>query len=253
MTGPVSALLRIVGRRPAFPESVEIGGRTMALAVREHATARRIVMRLSPCGGIVRLTVPKRTSARRVAEFIERYSGWVEARMAAVPGRIEVADGRRLPFRGGELELRHEPGRRQARLLPATPEGPAVLLLGGEPTHLRRRVRDMLVREARRDLEEAVERHARAANVKPAGLSVKDTTSRWGSCSSARRLSFSFRLVMAPPFVLDYLAAHEVAHLKEMNHGPRFWALCESLYPRSDEARAWLKANGTALHAVDFG
>ena len=81
---------------------------------------------------------------------------------------------------------------------------------------------------------------------------MKDTRSRWGSCSWNGNLSFSWRIVMAPPLVIDYLAAHEVAHLQEMNHGPKFWALCKQLCPRMEEARTWLKQHGSQLHAIDF-
>ena len=84
-------------------------------------------------------------------------------------------------------------------------------------------------------------------------MTFKDTRSRWGSCTSDGRLAFSWRIVMAPPYVIDYLAAHEVAHLAEMNHGPRFWTACRRLCPRTDEAKAWLKRHGTMLHAIDFG
>ena len=99
----------------------------------------------------------------------------------------------------------------------------------------------------------AVARHARTVGIRPAGMALRDTVSRWGSCSSGRRLSFSWRIVMAPPAVLDYLAAHEVAHLREMNHGAGFWALCRDLCPATEEGRTWLKRHGASLHAIDFG
>jgi len=94
--------------------------------------------------------------------------------------------------------------------------------------------------------------HAPKVGRKVRSLTLRDTRSRWGSCSADGALSFSWRIVMAPPFVLDYLAAHEVAHLREMNHGPEFWTLCAKLCPRVEEAKRWLKRNGTMLHALDF-
>ena len=115
-----------------------------------------------------------------------------------------------------------------------------MLSVPGEPEFLARRVTEWLRREARRDLERAVARHAKALGRKPGGLRVGDPKSRWGSCSSKGVLTFSWRLVLAPPRVLDYLAAHEVAHLKEMNHGRKFWALVERLDPDYEAARAWL-------------
>jgi predicted metal-dependent hydrolase len=125
-----------------------------------------------------------------------------------------------------------------------------ILLVAGEARHLRRRLLDFLKREAKRDLEWAVIRHTLSLGVRAKAVRLRDQVSRWGSCSATGHLSFSWRLVLAPPFVLDYLAAHEVAHLRELNHSRRFWQLCEALAPQSQTARAWLRANGPALHAI---
>jgi predicted metal-dependent hydrolase len=109
-----------------------------------------------------------------------------------------------------------------------------------------------LKKEARADLERLSRMHASSIGATIRSISMKDTRSRWGSCSTEGNLSFSWRIVMAPPQVIDYLAAHEVAHLKEMNHGPHFWALCRKLCPQMEEAKAWLKRHGSQLHAIDF-
>jgi hypothetical protein len=123
-----------------------------------------------------------------------------------------------------------------------------LLCVNAEPCFVARRVRDFLVVEARHDLESAVARYASALEVRPRKVSLRDTRSRWGSCSSAGSLSFSWRLVMAPSFVLDYLAAHEVAHLLHMNHSAAFWATVAGSCPDSGRAEAWLEANGASLH-----
>src|SRR5690606_41093311 len=114
------------------------------------------------------------------------------------------------------------------------------------------RVLRYLKDQARQDLIDRVAHHAVTLGVKPERIQVKELRSRWGSCSVDGVLSFSWRVVMAPPFVLDYLAAHEVAHLDEMNHGDGFWSLCRRLCPRTYEAKAWLKRHGSQLHAIDF-
>jgi len=105
-----------------------------------------------------------------------------------------------------------------------------------------------LKRQAHQDLRARVTVHAGRLDLTPARIFVRDQTTRWGSCSTTGALSFSWRLVLAPPFVLDYLAAHEVAHLAHMNHGPRFWAVVERIMPRHEEARAWLRKHGASLH-----
>ncbi len=129
----------------------------------------------------------------------------------------------------------------------------AVLRVGGAEEHLRRRIADYLKREARGELERLVAVYAGRIGRRARSLSLKDTRSRWGSCSAEGDLSFSWRIAMAPPKVIAYLAAHEVAHLQEMNHGPDFWTLCERLCSDTKDAKHWLKRNGTMLHAIDFG
>ena len=126
-------------------------------------------------------------------------------------------------------------------------DGP-LICVSGELPHIARRVADFLKREARKDLEAAVARHAARLSVKPRGVVLRDTASRWGSCSSTGRLNFSWRLILAPPYVLDYLAAHEVAHIVHMNHSPLFWKLTRRLFPETERAEAWLKTHGAALH-----
>ena len=117
-----------------------------------------------------------------------------------------------------------------------------MLCVAGEAPHIARRVGDFLKREARKDLEAAVARHAYRLGVAPRKIALRDTSSRWGSCSSTGGLNFSWRLILAPPFVLDYLAAHEVAHIVHMNHSPMFWKLTHRLFPETERAEAWLKS-----------
>lgn len=249
----MGGLGRLFGRvRVAVPQSLEIDGRSVPVAIRRHASARRIILRISPCGEFLKLTVPGHTPARTILAFLDRNRQWARERLSARPARLSVAEGAVIPFRGERLAIAGGSGRGTV-LVPATGSDPARLMVGGDPAHLQRRVRDFVQREARRDLEAAVARHSAAVGIRPAGMALKDTTSRWGSCSSGRRLSFSWRIVLAPPSVLDYLAAHEVAHLREMNHGPDFWALCRELCPGMDEGRTWLRQQGGALHAIDFG
>jgi predicted metal-dependent hydrolase len=150
-------------------------------------------------------------------------------------------------LRGVDHRIVHRPHARGVVWVEQGEDGPLICVAGERP-HVPRRVADFLKREARRDIEAAVARHARAIGVAPKRIAVRDTTSRWGSCSSTGRLSFSWRLILAPRFVLDYLAAHEVAHMTHMNHSPKFWALVHRVYPDTDRAEAWLKAHGATLH-----
>ncbi|MBC8130781.1 MAG: M48 family metallopeptidase [Rhizobiaceae bacterium] len=256
------SLSKLLARRPAkrapaseiLPQMLELSAGTVPLVVRRNPRAKRLIMRLSPGARELSITAPPRVSAAAILDFIERHKGWAESRIVRAEGLIEVADGAILPFRGGTLRIVHEPGRRGSRLDTAADAlDDMVLRVGGDAGHLPRRVTDALKREARRDLQAAVDRHSAAVGLQPSAMTLKDTRSRWGSCSADRRLSFSWRIVMAPPEVLDYLVAHEVAHFRQMNHAPAFWSLCRALCPGMDEGRAWLKRHGASLHAIRFG
>jgi predicted metal-dependent hydrolase len=197
------------------------------------------------------LTVPRGLPAAEIDTFMVRHQGWLRARLAGYPQSGGVIDGTILALRGIEHRIARSGGMRGLTRA-AIIDGEPVITVAGAPQHLGRRLADFLKKEARADLDEAVARHTATIGRKVRSVKLKDTKSRWGSCSADGNLSFSWRIVMAPPHVIDYLAAHEVAHLVEMNHGPRFWALCRKLCPRTAEAKAWLKQNGNRLQAVDF-
>ena len=241
---------KLTPKAEALPLEVELDSGRVPLVIRRNPRAKRLIMRLTPGAAGLAVTAPPRASTRTILDFIERHKGWADSRISRGAEPVPVADGAVLPFRGGELIIVHEPGRRSSRF--ESREGGTVLLVGGEPGHVPRRVMDALKREARRDLQAAVDRHAATVGLKPKAMTLKDTVSRWGSCTADRKLAFSWRIILAPPEVLDYLAAHEVAHFSEMNHGPGFWALCRSLCPGMDFGRAWLKREGASLHAIRF-
>jgi predicted metal-dependent hydrolase len=156
-----------------------------------------------------------------------------------------------LPLRGREHRIEHRRGVRGTVWVEAH-ASEQLLCVAGEEPHLSRRVHDYLKREAKGDLEVASRLAAQALGVEIKRVSVRDQSSRWGSCSSTGVLSYSWRLVLAPPFVLDYLAAHEVAHLIEMNHSRRFWRLVERICPHMGRAKAWLHTHGADLHRYGF-
>ncbi|MGH6926448.1 MAG: M48 family metallopeptidase [Propylenella sp.] len=227
---------------------VDIEGRRIPVAVRRNARARRLILRVDHASGEPVLTLPRRTGLSEGARFLADHVAWLKGQVGAIAPTTPLHDGSVFHLRGEPCRIRHRGGRGLV-VLEANGSIPG-LVVPGDPDFLPRRVRDWLRREARRDLEIAVARYARALGRAPSGIRIADPKSRWGSCSPKGVLTFSWRLVLAPPSVLDYLAAHEVAHLKEMNHGPRFWAIVERLYPRYAEARDWLNREGPALSAV---
>lgn len=220
----------------------------LAVTVIRNARAKRLILRIDAASGQPRVTLPARTSLAQAERFLRNHAGWLEARLQRLPEAVGFSDGAVLPLRGEPCRIEHRGGRGLVRL--EMRAGAAILSVPGEAAHLGRRITDWLKREARRDLAAAVARHAAAIGRTPKSIRVGDARSRWGSCTSAGTLTFSWRLVLAPTAVLDYLAAHEVAHLAEMNHSAGFWALVKRLDPDLDAARRWLKQHGPTLHAV---
>jgi hypothetical protein len=153
-----------------------------------------------------------------------------------------------VPVRGLAHRIEHRRVARGTVWGELSPDGTRLLCVAGEAPHVGRRITDHFKREVKRDLEAACRRYADELGVRVRRVSIRDQASRWGSCSSNGVLSFSWRLILAPPFVLDYLAAHEVAHLVEMNHSPRFWRTVLSVCPDTRRAKAWLDAHGAELH-----
>jgi predicted metal-dependent hydrolase len=225
------------------------GTETIPVAVRRDRRARNYTLRLKGAAATPVLTMPHYGSLKEARAFLDRHSGWLLRQIEKTPPPRPISDGARIPFRGVAHLVRHAPESR-GTVTPDSEDGLPVLRVAGAEEHLSRRVLDYLRREARRDLEPAVLRYAAALGVRAKAIRIRDTISRWGSCSASGELSFSFRLVMAPPFVLDYLAAHEVAHLREMNHSRRFWRLVEEICREHERARTWLLAEGPALHAI---
>jgi predicted metal-dependent hydrolase len=228
-----------------------VAGRTLPLRIVENDRARRLTLRIDAGGRGLRVTIPPGVAQGEVESFLHRHQGWLEQRLSKVPERPQVRPGIKIPLRGAPHLILHEPGTR-GTVTVRTGEGVAVLAVHGDSRHLPRRIADFLKREARREIGALVARHCDAIGKRAKAIRFRDTTSRWGSCTSNGTLSFSWRIMMAPPPVINYLVAHEVAHLKEMNHGPNFWKLCNELCPDTDRCKAWLKRNGSALQAIAF-
>jgi predicted metal-dependent hydrolase len=228
--------------------TVEVGGRTLPVAVVRNRRARRLILRIDDVTGLPVVTLPIRTSLAQGERFLHAQLNWIEARLARRTSSAPFRSGEVFPLRATPCRIEHRPGRGVVSL---APEGEGFLVtVPGAEEFLARRLLDWLKREARHDIEEAVARYTAALGKMPKSIRVGDAKSRWGSCSERGVLTFSWRLVLAPPHALDYLAAHEVAHLVEMNHSPKFWALVEQLYPEHRKSRAWLRAHGPKLHAI---
>jgi len=223
-------------------ELLKIDGRMLEVRVRLNPRARRMIVKVNPATGEISVTAPSRRGLAHALDFARGEKEWIAGQLAKAPGPVGLAAGAKIPFRGTPYEIRAI----AKGPAPVWAEGGVIWVSGGE-AHAPRRVLDFLKQQARKTFEERALEHAARLGVKPSRITVRDTASRWGSCSSARSLSFSWRLIMAPDFVLDYVVAHEVAHLREMNHRPRFWAYVRSLVTDMYAPQDWLKKNGREL------
>jgi hypothetical protein len=226
-------------------ELLRIDGRPIEVTVRLNPRARRLIVKVHPSTGEVSVVAPSRRSLDHAMAFARSESTWIARRLAHVPEPVDLEPGACIPFRGEDYAIR------PAAKGPAPvwiERGTRVIRISGHREHAPRRLLDFLKREARKVLEARAFHYADVIGVRPSRITVRDTASRWGSCSTTRSLSFSWRLVLAPPFVLDYVVAHEVAHLRHMNHGSRFWNLVGDLVGDVDEPQAWLSKEGPLLH-----
>lgn len=214
--------------------------------LRRSARARRMTLRLSSRDLRVYLTLPGGVSISEARHFLSQHRRWLAEQIARRPGPVEVGHGATLPLLGLPHLVAPGPGR-------APRIDGRTLVVPGSAAAAGARVRAFLIAQARERLSQAAARHAAALGRAPRRISLRDPATRWGSCSSRGDLMFSWRLVMAPEAVLDYVAAHEAAHLVEMNHSPRFWALVETLCPDWRTRRDWLRRHGAELLRYRFG
>ncbi len=267
--------------KPAAPrrELLKIDGRAVEVKLRLNPRARRVIVKVHPNTGEVTVTAPTRTGLAHALNFARTETAWIARQLAGVPRPVALAPGSAIPFRGALHQVRHAPERdpekcaavfrparvarnldKGAHLRPGSArpniegtvpvwrnESAREIWVSGRAEHAPRRLIDFLKAEARKLFEIRALEFGAHLGVAPARIAVRDTASRWGSCSSARSLSFSWRLILAPDFVLDYVVAHEVAHLREMNHGPRFWAHVKTLVGEPGPPQRWLRTNGRDL------
>ncbi len=247
MAGLLQRLERIIAPKPLEPSEITIAGQTLTVVFRRNARAKRLVLRLNMHGTEVQVTVPKGVSRARALEFTERSRSWIAGKITHHGGNVHLKPGERIPLRGMEHEIRHAGAKRGSITVDT---GQKLIHVPGELAHIPRRLRDWLKAQASADLALASQRYAGMMDVKYRRITVRDQRTRWGSCSSGGDLSYSWRLILVPPHVLDYVAAHEVAHLKHLDHSPRFWRLVLSHCPHSSKAKTWLKTHGQTVHRV---
>lgn len=221
------------------------GDPPVPLVLRRSARARRISLRISQLDGRVTLTLPNGVPEREAVSFAREKESWIRRHLAGRQQDVNVAVGAIIPIGGKLHEVVSGPGRRVI-----FEQG--CVKVPGRADKVGKRLGAHLKSIARARLAEASDLYANKLGHKYAAITLRDTRSRWGSCTSQGRLMYSWRLILAPPDVLDYVAAHEVSHLAQMNHSPAFWAEVQRVYGDYKTQRDWLRTEGGALHRYRF-
>lgn len=231
-------------------EQLRVSGLDEPIEVRRHPTARRMTLRVSRTKRAVIVTLPMRCNLKQAGQFLNTNLDWVRERLTSMPEPVPFVDDGLIPLRGVPHRVVFTGPKRGAPVkVVSTPRYQHnEIHVSGQAEHAPRRLRDWLINEAKADLTERSVHHAEKLGLTVGRITVRDQTSRWGSCSSTGNLSYSWRLILAPSDILDYVAAHEVAHLKEMNHGPKFWSLVRKTFPNLSQAKDWLQIYGLDLH-----
>lgn len=223
-------------------QRLRIEGVAAPLIVRRNARAKRISLRVDGGGEAVIVVLPHRARLQDGIEVARTNAGWIAKQLEALPARVPFVDGTALPVLGRMRTICHDPGARAG-----VREDGDVLRIGGPDGRVALHISAWLKRHARAAIAEAIGRKAVQLGRSPRRIMLRDTRSRWGSCSATGTLSFSWRLVLAPPEVLDYVVAHEMAHMLVHGHGPDFWRLAGDLADDLTTGRVWLKKHGYTL------
>jgi len=217
--------------------------REFPLHIKVNPRSRRLILRFCARSQAVLLTLPRRVSLEEGMAFVESRKPWLRAQIFAQPQRVRFIEGAVIPVCGEHLTLRHVPGGS-----PVAWREENNLCVGGTPENMELRIRRWLLSHAKATIGTIAQEKAALLGRTPSRITLRDTTSLWGSCTAKGALSFSWRLILAPPEVMDYVICHEAAHLVHLHHGLRFWKVVENLCPHHLHARAWLRAQGEDLH-----
>ena len=227
-----------------LPKGIKVG-----LKIKISNKARRLNLRVDVRSSKIILTCPNETLIVRAREFAESNAAWIAEQLSILPKRIVFCDGAIVPVFGENHVIRHCPKSfGDVWNVSGDLEKNSELCVSGMSEHIPRRISDWLKKTALKEVTKQARYYAAQLDKELGRISVRDTRSRWGSCSSRGNLSFSWRLIFAPKFVLNYVCAHEVAHLVEMNHSQKFWKQVDFLTEDWEESKKWLKFNGNHLH-----
>ena len=235
--------------------AIDLGTRTAPVELRVNKRAKRLILKVDPVQGRILLTVPSKSAIAQAMAFAQSRAGWIAQQLTASAGAKPFMDGGTCPYRGAIYTLKSANAPRARTRITKEPSQNAddvanqgEITVGGEAAHLNRRLVDWLKIEARRVFTERSDFYAAKLQARRGPIAIRDMRTRWGSCSREGALSYSWRLILAPRWILDYVAAHECAHLRHLDHSPAYWRLLASLDVDADAARAWFRDHGEKLY-----
>jgi predicted metal-dependent hydrolase len=221
---------------------IDIDGHLITLVIQSHKLAKRLRLRCDPFQKKVFLTHPEGASNKDINAFFDKAHAWLKQQVHTKYSRTEFKTGSTIPILGVNYLIQHRPG-----LKPNVWLNDAILTVEGDNNRIQLILGKWLRFHALGILKKKSHEMADKIGVAVHRVKVRELKSLWGSCAADGSLTYSWRLIMAPIFVLDYICAHEVSHIKERNHGPRFWQLVESICPNYKIAKLWLRNEGKVL------
>lgn len=225
--------------------SHNLDGLDVALTLRHNPRAKRISLKLNRAGNGLILVFPRKADRAQALEFLDRQSQWATQHLDRIPAPVRFDVGVVIPYLGVDYEICHDPNKRFGVTF-----SDGKIWIAGPPEHLERRLRDYIKKQAKIEITKLAISKADRLDKKLGRITIRDQRTRWGSCASSGNLSFSWRLMLAPATILDYVVGHEVAHLVEMNHSKAFWDVVDKVVENPQKSRRWLKENGSTLHRI---
>jgi hypothetical protein len=242
---------RILGARSVMPVDhitrvqINIDNRIAPLVVRVNRRAKRLILKVDPFAGEIHVTAPSKRAVPEAVAFARERANWIASQLDESLRARAFREDMSVPYLGKLHVIKRHGGPRTPVRVNDGP--PSSICAGGEKDHLNRRITDWMKRQARLALSARVNQFCALLGEPKRPIRIRDTKTRWGSCSAEGVLSFSWRLIMAPPAILDYVAAHECAHLRHMNHSPAFWQQVAAFGVDAKSAADWFQHYGSAL------
>jgi predicted metal-dependent hydrolase len=240
---------RFVKSSAVFPEFVDgpkpyllLEQRRIPVEIKRDSRASRLKLRIDRQASVV-LVLPLRASTKEALSFLKRELPWIAKKIQKIPEIIPFLPGNALPLLGTSHTIIHAPEERGL----VWPEDGKIFVTG-QIEHVPRRIKDWAKKAARSEITPRVLKYTKQLDVVHKGITLRDQKTRWGSCSSTGQLNFSWRLFLMPEYVLDYVVAHEVAHLRHMNHSVQFWGVVNDINPQVKAAKKWLTQYGADVH-----